>query len=335
MINNTVVEIAYAGAKANHINRFTEQNSPIPTILADGRKCYNFISGGNPNPLCPDGATTRRNPNFVNIRIKSSDTNLIYNSFRVTLRRQSSSGLRYQAFYSLAKATDAISAEATGDNRREAATSLDPDNWQRDWGRSSFDATHNFVFNFNYPLPFQFESGALKAVLGGWEVSSIGTFTAGQPFSARIGGNNSRDLNTLAPDRPDVLPGTDLNPTTGATAGCGSIPSGQQLGTPDRWFDPCVFFTPAAGTYGNLGRNTLVGPGLANFDLSFIKSYPFSESGTVQFRAEFFNLFNHANVGLPQPVAKERSGSPRGSSGRITDTITTSRQIQFGLKILF
>ena len=318
--NNTVVELAYAGAKTDHIIRFTEQNSPIPTILPDGRKCFNFISGGNQNPLCPNGATARHNRNFANIRIQSSDTNAFYSSFTVTLRRQISSGFRYQAFYTWSRATDTISGVATGDERRSAATSLDADDWKRDWGLSSFDARHNFVFNLNYPLPLQFDSKALRAVLGGWEVSSIGTFTSGQPFTVRLGGNASRNQDALAPDRPDLKPGANNNPV---------------LGGADRYFDPTVFSLPAPGTYGNVGRNTIIGPGVANLDLSLIKSFPFREGGAVQFRAEFFNIFNHANFGLPAPVALEISGAIRGSAGRIIDTVTASRQIQFGLKISF
>jgi len=314
---NTVVEAAYAGARSAHIIRFAEYNSPIPTYLSDGSKCFNY-SGGN--PLCPNGATARQNRNFSNIRQQTSDTNAFYSSLTVKLRRQSPSGLRYQASYTWAKATDTISGVATGDERRSSATSVDVDNWQRDWGLSSFDARHNFVFNVNYPIPLQFNSKAMAMVLSGWEVSSIGTFTTGQPFTVRLGGNYSGDLDSLAPDRPNLKPGESNNPV---------------LGGPDQYYDPTVFSLPARGTFGNLGRNTVIGPGSANLDLSLFKSFPFGENKMVQFRSEFFNIFNHANFGLPTTVALETTGAVRGSAGRIIDTVTASRQIQFGLKVIF
>ena len=314
---NTMVEVAYAGAKSAHIIRFGEYNSPIPTYLSDGSKCFNY-SGGN--PLCPNGATTRHNRNFSNIRQQTSDTNAFYSSLTFKLRRQSPSGLRYQASYTWSRATDTISGVATGDERRSGATSLDVDDWQRDWGLSSFDARHNFVFNVNYPIPLQFNSTALSAVLGGWEVSSIGTFTTGQPLTVRLGGNHSANQDALAPDRPNLNPGANNNPV---------------LGGPDRYFDPTVFSLPARGTLGNLGRNTVIGPGFANLDFSLFKSFPLGEAKSVQFRSEFFNIFNRANFGLPTPVALETSGALRGNAGRITETVTTSRQIQFGLKVIF
>ncbi len=93
---------------------------------------------------------------------------------------------------------------------------------------------------------------------------------------------------------------------------------------------------PPAGTYGNIGRNVLVGPGLATTDLSFAKSTAISEKLRVQFRAEFFNIFNRANFGTPNAVVfTSATATPSPTAGVITSTSTTSRQIQFGLKLLW
>jgi hypothetical protein len=107
------------------------------------------------------------------------------------------------------------------------------------------------------------------------------------------------------------------------------------LGGPDRYFDPSAFELAPAGFYGNAGRNTLRGPGFANVDLGVVKVIPVTERVKVDFRGEFFNLFNRANFGLPEGNIFSTNGTVRGAAGRIRDTTTTSRQVQFGLKVLF
>ncbi len=107
------------------------------------------------------------------------------------------------------------------------------------------------------------------------------------------------------------------------------------LGKLNRWFDPTAFLFPTAGTYGNVGRGTLRGPALANTDISVFKATRLSERFTLQFRAEFFNIFNGANFGIPNPIVFQSSGAISTSAGLVTSTATTSRQIQFGLKLIF
>ena len=111
------------------------------------------------------------------------------------------------------------------------------------------------------------------------------------------------------------------------------------LGGHDRYWDINAFALPAAGTRGNLGRNTLTGPGLFTTDLALIKDIKLREPATVQFRAEIYNLFNHSNFGLPNPDLFIPDGTGGGTvsptAGRITATTTPGRQIQFGVKILF
>jgi hypothetical protein len=91
---------------------------------------------------------------------------------------------------------------------------------------------------------------------------------------------------------------------------------------------------PAAGTYGNLGRGTYTGPGLADLDVSLFKNFPVTERISTQFRAEFFNVLNRANFGTPNAIVFS-NGAISSSAGLITSTATTSRQIQFGLKLIF
>ncbi len=107
-------------------------------------------------------------------------------------------------------------------------------------------------------------------------------------------------------------------------------------GGPNEYFNPSAFIQPAAGTYGNVGRNVLQGAGLSQTDFSVAKKFLFTERLNLQFRAEFFNIFNHTNFNTPNPVVyTAATGGPSPTAGVITSTSTTSRQIQFGLKLLW
>src|SRR5881409_3606504 len=110
------------------------------------------------------------------------------------------------------------------------------------------------------------------------------------------------------------------------------------LGTPENWFDPRAYTMPIAGTFGNAGRSSIRGPALFNVDTSLFKRIPIRERVTLQFRAEAFNVFNHTNFGLPNQVVfsgNTSNYSYSSSAGEITQTATTSRQIQFALKLIF
>ena len=121
----------------------------------------------------------------------------------------------------------------------------------------------------------------------------------------------------------------------GVTAGCQGIPTGEKLGTPDRYFDPCAFGLSPAGTFGSLGRNTVTGPTFCNVDFTVVKGTPLSERMNLEFRAEFFNLFNHPNFGLPSRTVFGSNRLHSGNEGRSIDTATQGREIQFGLKLIF
>ena len=151
----------------------------------------------------------------------------------------------------------------------------------------------------------------------------------GSPVSIINGFRRSNNGDFLNPGRPDLVPGADNNPV---------------LGGPDRYYDSSSFVIQEAGTLGDLARTTLIGPGYANLDFAVTKNTELTggdQPVSLQFRAEFFNILNRANFGFPDPSLFEQprvnTDNPirRGAAGRITKTVTTSRQIQFGLKILF
>jgi hypothetical protein len=191
---------------------------------------------------------------------------------------------------------------------------LDRNDLRRDWGLSALNITSQSSISARYELPFG--QGKLT---GGWQLSGIATLLSGFPFTPQIGSNRSGDGDTRNPDRPSVS-STFTGPVL--------------LQKPTQWFNPNAFVLPPAGTWGNLGRGTLTGPGLADVDLSVIKNTPVSEKANLQFRAEFFNVLNRANFGTPNAIVFA-NGVISSSAGLITLTATTSRQIQFGLKLIF
>jgi hypothetical protein len=205
---------------------------------------------------------------------------------------------------------------------------LDRNDLPRDWGPSALDIRNQASISALYALPFGhgqrfFSGGDANGVAGklvsGWQLNGIATLLSGFPFTPQIGANRSGDGDTRNPDRPS------LNP-----AFSGPV----VLGSPNQWFNPNAFILPTAGTYGNLGRGVYRGPGLADLDLSLFKTTRLTERTNLQFRAEFFNALNHPNFGIPN--ATVFSGTAfNPSAGLITATNTTSRQIQFGLKLFF
>ena len=147
------------------------------------------------------------------------------------------------------------------------------------------------------------------------------TARPGFPFTPQLSFNPSNNGDTRNPVRPSFNP--DF---TGPVV----------LGGPDRYFNPNAFIVPPNGTFGNVGRDTLIGPGLEAFDLSARKDTALTEKVKVEFRAEFFNVLNHANLNTPNLIVfTQPSGSPATTAGIVTSTTSSARQIQFGLKVLW
>jgi hypothetical protein len=197
---------------------------------------------------------------------------------------------------------------------------LNRNNLPLDWGPAALNVTNQSSMSITYELPFGKNlTGFSGKIISGWQVNGIITLLSGFPFTPLLGSNRSGDGNTRNPDRPN------LNPAfTGPVI----------LGTQAQWFNPAAFLVPTAGTYGNLGRGTYNGPGLAEVDMSVFKNTSLSERLKLQFRAEFFNLLNRANLGTPNATVFSGT-NVSASAGLITTLATTPRQIQFGLKLIF
>jgi hypothetical protein len=148
-------------------------------------------------------------------------------------------------------------------------------------------------------------------VLGGWQTNGIATFQTGLPFTP---GLQTATVNNGTGSRPDALRNATLSSDQRSLS---------------RWFDPTAFATPALYTYGNLGRDTLFGPGRVNFDMSLFKDFPLKERMQFQFRAESFNIFNQPQFGLPN------ASIGNSQAGVISSTVGNPRQVQLGLRFVF
>jgi hypothetical protein len=188
---------------------------------------------------------------------------------------------------------------------------------------------HVFTANFSYQLPFgngqHFGGGASgwkNFLIGGWQWNGIITAQGGFPQTPVIGFNNSGTGDSNITDVPSWNPSFHGNPV---------------LGIVDHWFDPKAFILPTPGTFGNVSRGSIRGPGFVNADTSFFKKFSINERFNLQLRAEAFNLFNHSNFFYPNSVVfagNSANYSYSDTAGQIT-AAATSRQLQLALKLIF
>jgi hypothetical protein len=193
-------------------------------------------------------------------------------------------------------------------------------------GLSDFDVRHNFSFNYLWEIPgSKAKEGALKWVTNGWQLGGIFRVATGLPFSVFVGGDSLGMRNGNAFNFPNRLDTPECKNSVNP-------------GNPNHYIKTECFIMPPAGRFGNAGRNTLIGPGIKNFDLSLFKNNRFGEGLNIQLRAEIFNVFNHANFTVPLRTESQIfnvSGVRISTAGVSTSTSTTSRQIQLALKFIF
>jgi hypothetical protein len=344
--------LAYAGSRGINIESNTDGNPTVPGGVPANGACVARPAGQSfdpGKPFCWVGGEPFTNPKIGLIAYNPAALNSFYNALQFGLSKQLSKGLQFQSSYTWSRVIDETQGEAGGDVQGSTMQASFPTIRTIDRGLADFDATQNWRFNAIYRLPELASGNSLvKTVLNGWQASGIVSLETGYPFTAALTANRSRSNVFGAPariDRPNLVAGRNgANIVSGTTAGCSGVAAGQQLGTPDLYFDPCAFTIPAAGFLGNAGRNILRGPGLANLDFSLVKNTKvkyLGEAGKLEFRAEFFNILNHANfLGPDNTTRAVYAGSADSqpalaSAGKLTATGSSSRQIQFALKLSF
>ncbi|HEX3880458.1 MAG TPA: carboxypeptidase regulatory-like domain-containing protein, partial [Bryobacteraceae bacterium] len=321
---NTVLQVGYVGSHGYHELLGIDANEPFP-VICPAAPCpasypANFPVGIAGTPV-PAGAyyvptAVRPNNSIANTWTYFSEADSSYQALQVEVNRRFSRGLSLRGAYTWSKVIDdgdSLNATTSGG---EPALASNPFNLRADRGLGNFDVRNTGVIGAIYALPL-----GKGRWLEGWSINSIVTLQGGFPFTPQLSYNPSNNGDTRNPVRPFVNP-----------AFSGPV----ILGNPNQYFNPAAFLAPpnASGFYGNLGRDTLIGPSLGEWDFSLFKEMPFGESRRMQFRAEFFNILNHANFNTPNAITFTPTGvSP--TAGVITSTATTSRQIQLAIKFLF
>ncbi len=333
---NTVFAIAYIGSHGYHELVSLDDNEPTPAICP-ASPCPAVYPADFPAPLAgapvPAGAyyiapgTPRANPALGPAWAWFSVGTSSYNALQLDLNHRMGHGLLARGVYTWSKALDdgdSLNATAAGNAPGLVSNPFDI---RSDWGPATYDVRQVAVFNGSYQLPFGphqpfLNRGGLPGRLaGGWIADWIVTLQSGFPFTPQLSYNPSNNTDNKNPVRPFA------NPQFHGSA---------IVGKPTEWFNPAAFLAPPPGSgfYGNLGRDSLTGPGLATCDFSMLRNTTLRDRMNLQLRAEFFNLLNRPNFNTPNLVVFTPSGiSP--TAGRITSTSTAARQIQFAMKLLW
>jgi hypothetical protein len=316
---NWLFEAGYVGTKGTRLPRFIEGN---PTTFdgatpdnSDQRRLYSGCTIAQPAPC-----------NFSSVGLIAGVANSNYNALQVSLKKRFSQQFSFLASYTLSKTLDDVSSfNITGSAAQSTAGENDlaqnPFDLKAERGRSIFDARHRLVVSYQWNLPFWRQpDNWYQSILGNWQVNGITTFMTGTPFTVY----DSRDVSLqggapeisgFSSDRPDLIG----NPNNGSR-------------TTAEWFNTGAFqqLQPGgqAARFGNEGRNVVEGPGFTQWDFSAIKNFRIRESTSLQFRAEFFNIFNQTNYRLPN----NDINSP--NFGKIQGALDP-RLVQLALKFLF
>lgn len=333
LTKDTAIEAVYVGSLGRKLISSIDVNPPQPSA-EEAQLNNGFLNEDCARPLagCVN-ATTDPNTSLQDIgQLLTDMSNGISASheLQVTVDRRFSHGLSFRGAYTLSKTTD-----LTSGFRSRSSTYTDPFDPELDHGLADFDATHRFVFSGSWELPINKpfrDNRFMNKVTEGWQANVITTFQSGTPFTIFSDNDNSLQGNFL--DRPNLIgPIQTFNARNVQTLSgdCGG-------GTGNFYFNPAAFdctfnndlhLAPGSlASFGNLGRNTIRGPGINNWDLSFMKDTKITESKKIEFRAEFFNAFNHAQFLNPD------TGGFDGTFGMISQT-RGPRLIQFGLKLYY
>jgi Carboxypeptidase regulatory-like domain/TonB dependent receptor/TonB-dependent Receptor Plug Domain len=332
--------VGYIGNHGVHmLNRQSDMDTVIPTETAAGL-LFPF----------PAGSGTKVNPTWGDIRGEYWGGTSLYDALVTSLTKKFSHGFQGQISYTWGKGIDTGSTSVIDDAFTNSISSP-YFFWPGRRALSDYNIAHTLIINYIWDIPTPKNWGGVpEAVLGGWEVGGIFTAQTGQPFTPKISGD---PLGTLSsdpwayPDRVNA-PGCDNpvnpgNPNHYLKLACFTLPS-MPVNAPPSLLAQCTPFAAAPGTcqnlLGNLGRNSVIGPGLVNLNFSLFKNVPIprvSETFTLQFRTEIFNIFNRADFQIPLSNLSvfNATGAPVAGAGAINATTYPSRQIQFGLKVIF
>ncbi|HXT73248.1 MAG TPA: carboxypeptidase regulatory-like domain-containing protein [Candidatus Angelobacter sp.] len=288
-------QVGYVGSKGTHLRLARNLNQP-----AIGTATVPFAALSASSPIRPGAG-------LGNITEIDSSGNSNYNALWVTANKRFATGLQFNASYTYSKSLDYNSLSSQG------VTLEDSTNPRLNYGPSDFDARHRFVINAIYDLPFKGNH-----LVSGWELGLISQAQSGNPLTIVFNNTTATGNRTLRPDASAAI---------------------QTTGNPANWIaNPSVLSSPSTGGvfhFGNLGRNTVIGPTFVNTDFSLIKNTKITERFNTEFRAEVFDIFNHPNFGNPNLVFGTSTFGLINSTRFPTGDFGSSRQIQLALKLEF
>jgi len=317
LARDLTVQAGYVGSHGVHQPfRADDVNDVQPTLTPAG---YQW-----PNPR---GSGTLLNPNIGQLTAIFWQGSSVYHGLNAQVVKRMAHGFQAQASYTWAKSIDDGSSSTAGDTFANSVSSLPAFDAKLRRGLSDFDVRRNLVLNYTWQIPSpKAWTGAVEWLMDGWQWGGIFQVSEGLPFTPIIGGD------------PLGLKAADTYAFPNRVAGC----SLSNPGNPSHYINLSCFTPPPSGTLlGNSGRNVVIGPGLQNFDLSLFKNnyiHRISESFNAQFRAELFNVLNHANFNPPTNPNRQVFNQNLASiptAGALTLTSTTSRQVQFALKLIW
>jgi len=331
---SNVLTLGYSGRRGLNLATMSDHNLPVLN--------FNGVS-----LAVPAGTSGGYNPNFGEINYLESSANSWYNGFTAAFQRRFSGGLQTQIAYTFSRAISEVDGSDTGNHVGAGGGGgfRYPHDRTTSRGLSGYQVQNAFVANYSYDLPFgQGMTGVAGKVLSGWQMTGIITLQDGGPFSLRSASPRAI-ANFIEAAAPNAI----------SSFGQDTYVRPREEWTSLGYFNLDGFAAPGCYTsgncpatrttreIGNLGRNTLIGPGLAQWDMGLTKNTQLGEQFNLQFRAELFNFLNHVNFAQPGQVGNSsqsnemftRDGAPIPAQGIIRKTATTSRQIQFGLKLQF
>jgi hypothetical protein len=311
LAQNLVLDVSYLGSSGHKLPLGVNINQALPPSA----QCV-------ATPSVPGCSVNARRPfpGFGSITggFIESAGNSNYHGMTVRVERRFASGLSILSSYAWSKSIDDGSGISTASD--SSGVAQDARNLRAERALSDFDVAHRWVLSYVYDLPFGKgkriapSSKVADLLVSGWQMTGILTMQTGRPFTVTVGRDQSAPGGNA--DRPNLIGDPNV-----------SDPG------PDRWFNPAAFAIPAAGAFGNAGRNILRGDGLHNFDVGVSRFFRVTERQSFQFRAEVFNLTNHPNFFFP---TASLASTAIGAITRAANTgAGAQRQIQFALKYIF
>ena len=363
LTNTLALTVGYVGSRGVHLPyRLDNMDMVLPTLTSAG---YLWpIPNSAPVPsggVCADGSAPAAtgcpwptlNPNFGRIPATLWQANSFYDAMQVDLAKRVSHGIQLHAAYTWGKSIDTLSATETNDAFPNGLFNQLFFDQSTTRGLSDFNVAQTFVFNFTWEIPSpKTDSKFVGWVAGGWQLGGLYHASTGQPFTPILGGDPLGTNLDETGEVPSAIPGCNpvnknfknLATPLYLNLNCFALPQATSAIAAQCQPFGALVGAPIAGTCanlrGNLGRNTVIGPGISKLDFSVFKNNHIkriSETFNAQFRAEIFNIFNRANFASPTDnlALYDQNGLAASSAGLIDSTQTTSRQIQFALKLIW